>query len=255
MEILNLFLSKTTIGTICAIIAIPLAKVFIHTIKTLPSTMYQSWAKKYLNILQENLDIKNLTLNSEIIHKKSFVFLVIVLYIACAITSNSFPQLLMYLVFCSVTLILIVIDYKTMLLPNELTIPLIWFGLLSNLHGIIAGSLENSVYGAVAGYLSLWLVFWGFKIITKKEGMGYGDFKFLAAILAFLGVQYLTFMLLLSSLLGILYFIVMTMWNKTHKTQIGFKQDNSIAFGPYLGLSGIILLFFGSNLSIMLSNI
>lgn len=250
--IVNLITLKLNLILLCSILGAISSFFFLFVIKTLPGRLYQSWQQKSLHILDRELaPIAQTELNIDIAHKKIFGCIVSIFFILCAIAANSIQMLGAYLVIVSILIILIVIDYKTMLLPDELTIPLIWLGLLLNLNGMISGSLENSVYGAVIGYLSLWLVYWGFKLLTQKEGMGYGDFKLLSASLAILGIQYLVPMLLVSSLLGIIYFILMTIWNKISRTPVKFKEDGAIPFGPYLGIATILLLFGGRNLIII----
>ena len=145
------------------------------------------------------------------------------------------------LIFVSVVLCLMLIDLDTFLLPDELTLPLIWLGLLFNLHGGICGGLTNAVIGAVAGYMILWLLFWIFKLITKKEGMGYGDFKLLAEIGAWLGWQNLLSVLILSSVCGIIYAVILRLSGK-------LNAGNPIPFGPFLGAAGILVLLFANEL-------
>ena len=137
-------------------------------------------------------------------------------------------------------LALTMIDFDTQLLPDGITLPLMWAGLIVNLWNTFA-PLSDAVIGAVAGYLSLWAVYWAFKLIRGKEGMGYGDFKLLAALGAWLGWQVLPVIVLLSSVVGAC--IGMTL--------IVFKgRDHSIpmAFGPFLAIAGAIALFFGTAL-------
>jgi leader peptidase (prepilin peptidase) / N-methyltransferase len=136
---------------------------------------------------------------------------------------------------------LTMIDIDTQLLPDDLTLPLMWAGLIANLWGLFA-PLQDAVIGAVAGYLSLWTIYWLFKLIRGKEGMGYGDFKLLAALGAWLGWQMLPLIVLLSSVVGALIGI----------TLIVIKgRDNNLpmAFGPYLAIAGGIALFFGPTLA------
>jgi leader peptidase (prepilin peptidase)/N-methyltransferase len=139
-------------------------------------------------------------------------------------------------------LALTLIDFDTQLLPDNLTLPLLWAGLLANLLGAAPiANLRDAVIGAIAGYLALWAVYWLFKLIRGKEGMGYGDFKLLAALGAWLGWQLLPVIVLLSSVVGA--FIGITL--------IVFKgRDHSVplAFGPYLAIAGAIALFFGQTL-------
>jgi len=134
------------------------------------------------------------------------------------------------------------IDFDTQLLPDNLTLPLLWTGLLANTLGAVPSvSLRDAVIGAIAGYLALWTVYWLFKLIRGKEGMGYGDFKLLAALGAWLGWQLLPVIVLLSSVVGAA--IGMTL--------IVFKgRDHSVpmAFGPFLAIAGAIALFFGPTL-------
>jgi leader peptidase (prepilin peptidase)/N-methyltransferase len=129
------------------------------------------------------------------------------------------------------------IDLDTQLLPDDITLPLIWAGLLFNIWGTFT-SLESAVIGAVAGYLALWSVYWAFKLATGKEGMGYGDFKLLAAIGAFLGWKMLPAVILLSSLVGAAVGIALIVLAR-HGRQV------PIPFGPYLAAAGLIALFFG----------
>jgi leader peptidase (prepilin peptidase)/N-methyltransferase len=133
------------------------------------------------------------------------------------------------------------IDLDTTLLPDSLTLPLVWFGLLFNLGGHFA-SLHDAVVGAMAGYLALWSVYWLFKLVTGKEGMGYGDFKLLAAIGAWLGWQMLPVTLLLSSVVGAVIGIAMIVLVK-HDRRV------PIPFGPYLAGGGLVALFFGADLT------
>lgn len=133
------------------------------------------------------------------------------------------------------------IDFDTQLLPDDITLPLLWGGLLINL-GSGFTDLHSAVLGAIAGYLALWCVYWGFKLTTGKEGMGYGDFKLLAAIGAWLGWQLLPLTILLSSLVGAVVGVSLMMFNR-------HGRDMPIPFGPYLASAGIIGLFWGKPLT------
>ena len=133
------------------------------------------------------------------------------------------------------------IDADTQLLPDSITLPLLWGGLLFNLFGTYT-DLSSAVIGAMAGYLALWSVYWGFKLATGKEGMGYGDFKLLAALGAWLGWQVLPITILLSSLVGAVVGIGLIVLAK-HGRQI------PIPFGPYLAAAGLIALYWGKELS------
>jgi len=133
------------------------------------------------------------------------------------------------------------IDFDTTLLPDSLTLPLIWLGLIFNVYGVFA-SLPDAVAGAVAGYLVLWSVYWLFRLATGKEGMGFGDFKLLAAIGAWLGWQMLPVTLLLSSGVGAVIGIALIVLVK-HDRRV------PIPFGPYLAGGGLAALFFGADLT------
>ena len=128
------------------------------------------------------------------------------------------------------------IDFETGLLPDQLTLPLLWCGLLVNVPSAFA-SLASAVIGAAAGYLILWATYWGFKLVTGKEGMGYGDFKLHAAIGAWLGWQALPAVVLLAALAGILYALPPIL--------LGRRDRNTpIRFGPFLAAAGGLALIF-----------
>jgi leader peptidase (prepilin peptidase)/N-methyltransferase len=137
------------------------------------------------------------------------------------------------------TIALAFIDQETGLLPDDLTLPLLWIGLLLNLWGTFV-PLPDAVIGAAAGYLSLWLVYWAFKLLTGKEGMGFGDFKMYAAVGAFLGWKMLPLVILLSSLVG-LVFGAAQMFAARGRYEGGFRFH----FGPYIAIAGVIALFWG----------
>ena len=145
------------------------------------------------------------------------------------------------LLFIWTLLALTFIDFDTQLLPDNLTLPLLWLGLLFNISGTYV-SLASAVIGAIAGYLSLWSVYWLFKLVTGKEGMGFGDFKLLAAIGAWLGWQMLPLTILLSSLVGAIVGISLIIFAR-HGRQV------PIPFGPYLAGGGLIALFWGQDLT------
>ncbi len=133
------------------------------------------------------------------------------------------------------------IDADTQLLPDDLTLPLLWLGLIINLYSTHA-SLENAVIGAAVGYLSLWSIYWLFKLATGKEGMGYGDFKLLAALGAWMGWSMLPLIILLSSAVGATIGILMIVLGKLGK-------GKPIPFGPYLAIAGLIALVWGKTLT------
>ena len=142
-------------------------------------------------------------------------------------------------VFAWFTIALAFIDQETGLLPDNLTLPLVWIGLLVNLLGAFV-SIQDAVIGAVAGYLVLWLVYQVYKLLTGKEGMGYGDFKMNAAVGAFLGWKLLPLVILLSSLVG-LAFGALQMFAARGRWDAGFRFH----FGPYLAIAGIVAMFWG----------
>ena len=159
--------------------------------------------------------------------------------IACTFAAYQFgvtSQALWTVAFTYVLVALLFIDLDKMLLPDQLTLPLLWLGLLLSTQNIFVGTTD-SIIGAAAGYLSLWSVYWLFKLVTGKEGMGYGDFKLLAALGAFTGWQGLPVIILLSSLVGaIAGILIMIIQNK--------GKSLAIPFGPYLAVAGWLTLLF-----------
>ncbi|HSH88096.1 MAG TPA: A24 family peptidase [Methylophilus sp.] len=145
------------------------------------------------------------------------------------------------LIFVFALIALTFIDFDTQLLPDDITLPLLWLGLLLNLnHGFT--DITSAVAGAMAGYLVLWAVYWLFKLVTGKEGMGYGDFKLLAAIGAWFGWQLLPAVILLSSIVGSVIGIGLILFK-------GKTRQTAIPFGPFLALGGIAALFYGQTLA------
>jgi leader peptidase (prepilin peptidase)/N-methyltransferase len=133
------------------------------------------------------------------------------------------------------------IDFDTQLLPDDITLPLLWLGIIFNMFGTFT-TLSNAVAGAIAGYLVLWCVYWAFKLTTGKEGMGYGDFKLLAAIGAWLGWTVLPLVIMLSSVVGAV--VGITLIVVAHH-----GRNIPIPFGPYLAGGGLIALFWGPQLT------
>ncbi|WP_143870313.1 prepilin peptidase [Catenovulum sediminis] len=132
------------------------------------------------------------------------------------------------------------IDFDTMLLPDQLTLPLLWLGLLANLNSTFV-ALDDAVLGALFGYLSLWLVFQLFKLVTGKEGMGYGDFKLLAALGAWMGWQSLLVIILISSIVGaVLGIVLLKLRNQ--------DQQQPIPFGPFLVIAGWIAFYWRTDI-------
>jgi leader peptidase (prepilin peptidase) / N-methyltransferase len=133
------------------------------------------------------------------------------------------------------------IDFDTQLLPDDITLPLLWLGLLLNIFNTFT-SLKSGVIGAALGYLALWSVYWAFKLVTGKEGMGYGDFKLLAAIGAWLGWAMLPLVILLSAGVGAVVGISLMLLTK-------HGRDTPIPFGPYLAAAGLIALVWGKQIT------
>lgn len=148
------------------------------------------------------------------------------------------PQVLLWCGFAAVLLAASLIDWDTTVLPDVLTLPLLWAGLLAAAHGLLPLSLLNSVVGAAAGYLSLWSVYWLFKLTTGKEGMGYGDFKLLGALGAWLGWKAILPILLFASVLGAVVGIGM-------KATSALREGRFVPFGPFLAGGGLGVLLVG----------
>lgn len=160
--------------------------------------------------------------------------------LAIAMKFGASLQTCFALVFTWSLICLALIDFHTTLLPDSITLPLMWLGLLLSLIPVFVGSQE-ALIGAAAGYLSLWLVFQTFKLITGKEGMGFGDFKLLAALGAWLGFTQLPLVILLSSLTGAIVGVTMMAAFK-------HQRDKPIPFGPYLAIAGWIAFMWGDAL-------
>jgi len=149
-------------------------------------------------------------------------------------------QLAFALVFGWAMIALAFIDFDTQLLPDDITLPVLWLGLIANVASTFT-DLRSAVLGAVGGYLILWLVYWAFRLIAKKEGMGFGDFKLLAAIGAWTGWQVLPVAILASAGLGAIVGSLF-LWLSRR------GRDTRIPFGPYLALGGIVALGWGREL-------
>jgi leader peptidase (prepilin peptidase)/N-methyltransferase len=154
-------------------------------------------------------------------------------------------QLCGALIVISVLIALTGIDADTQMLPDSLTLPLLWIGLLLNSGVGLFTDLQSAVFGAAAGYGVLWSVFWLFKLITGKEGMGYGDFKLLAALGAWFGWQALPLIILLSSVVGTIFGISRMLLLRQYR-------DAPMAFGPFLALAGVLTLFWRDGLELVL---
>ena len=139
------------------------------------------------------------------------------------------------------------IDIDTQLLPDSITLPLVWAGIAFNVFGVFT-DLQSAVIGAMLGYLVLWSVFWLFKLVTGKDGMGYGDFKLLAALGAWFGWQSLPLIIVLSSFVGAAIGIILVVAKRQ-------GRDIPMPFGPYLAGAGLLWLFFGDWLNAYYLNI
>lgn len=153
----------------------------------------------------------------------------------CAWRWGLTPSTAVWCGFCATVLALAAIDWDTTLLPDDLTLPLVWGGLCSAALSWSGTALPDALWGAVAGYLSLWLVYWSFKLATGKEGMGYGDFKLYAALGAWFGWQALIPIILMASIIGAIIGIGM-------KLSSGLREGGYVPFGPFLALAGLTAL-------------
>lgn len=163
-----------------------------------------------------------------------------VLFSGVGLTLGARPDALLWCGVMAVLLALTFIDWDTTLLPDDLTLPLLWAGLITAALGWSSLSLSSALWGAVAGYLTLWSVHWLFKLSTGKEGMGYGDFKLLAALGAWLGPLMLVPLLMAASLLGTVVGLMM-------KTGGQLREGRYVPFGPFLAGAGIALFFIGAD--------
>ena len=162
-----------------------------------------------------------------------------VLFAFCAWRWGSTATTLAWCGFSAALLALAMIDWDTTLLPDDITLPLLWAGLIVAALQLNPGiKLQDSLWGAVAGYLSLWGVYWAFKLITGKEGMGYGDFKLFAALGAWFGWTALVPIILMASVIGALVGVAM-------KFTSGLREGGYIPFGPFLAGAGFTAMVFG----------
>ncbi len=161
------------------------------------------------------------------------------LFAFCAWRWGNTPAALAWCGFSAALLALAVIDWDTTLLPDDITLPLLWAGLIfAGLRFNPAVNLPDALWGAVAGYVSLWLVYWGFKLVTGKEGMGYGDFKLFAALGAWFGWSALVPIILMASVIGAVVGIGM-------KFSSGLREGGYVPFGPFLAGAGFTAMVFG----------
>jgi len=161
-----------------------------------------------------------------------------VLFAFCAWRWGITPAGAAWCLFCALIVALAFIDWDTTLLPDDLTLPLLWAGLLASALQWTHVPLFSAVMGAAAGYLSLWSVYWGFKLATGKEGMGYGDFKLFAALGAWFGWQALVPIILIASVIGAIVGIAL-------KFTSGLREGGYVPFGPFLAGAGLAALVFG----------
>jgi leader peptidase (prepilin peptidase) / N-methyltransferase len=161
--------------------------------------------------------------------------------LGCAARFGFGVQALGAMLFVWAAIALTFIDLDTQLLPDSITLPLLWLGLLLNITGTFV-DLRSAVIGAIAGYLFLWTIYWGFKLLTGKEGMGFGDFKLLAAIGAWTGWQMLAFVVLVSSFIGAVAGIALMVLARR-------GRNVPIPFGPYLAAAGLVALFWGPQIT------
>ena len=150
------------------------------------------------------------------------------------------PSALVWSGFGATLLALGFIDWDTTLLPDDMTLPLLWAGLIAAALQWTSVTLPAALWGAVAGYVSLWLVYWGFKLVTGKEGMGFGDFKLFATLGAWFGWQALVPIILMASVIGAIVGIAM-------KFSSALREGGYVPFGPFLAGAGLTAMLFGAD--------
>ena len=148
------------------------------------------------------------------------------------------PTALAWSAFCAALITLAMIDWDTTLLPDDITLPLLWLGLVASIFRWTPVGLNDSVWGAIGGYMSLWTVYWAFKLITGKEGMGYGDFKLYAALGVWFGWQGLIPIILMSSVVGLIFAL-------SAKFKSSTEGEVRTPFGPFLVGAGLIGMYLG----------
>ncbi|PCI40192.1 MAG: hypothetical protein COB50_00150 [Thiotrichales bacterium] len=234
------------ISIITVIVSLIAGEVFFRIAKWYPARLKEKLcisAREILNITKDaqalSPDIpKASALFAKLSHQKlilklitAIMYLVVIQHYGLGIIS------ILTLVFVSVLLVLSVIDLHEHILPDELTLGLLWLGLLVNSFGVFI-SLNEAVLGVIVGFSVFWLIHHACKIIYKKDGLGYGDCKLLAAIGAWVGIQHILLVILLSSLLCILHAVVLMIFKKYQKSQV-------IPYGPSLAVAGFVVLLFG----------
>jgi leader peptidase (prepilin peptidase)/N-methyltransferase len=160
------------------------------------------------------------------------------LFLFCGYRWGLSPSGLLWCGFSAALVALALIDFDTTLLPDDITLPLLWAGLVGAALQWTAVPLASALWGAVAGYLSLWTIYWGFKLLTGKEGMGYGDFKLFAALGAWFGWTALVPMVLMASVIGAIVGIAL-------KFTGGLREGGVMPFGPFLAGAGLTAMLLG----------
>ncbi|MDO9195915.1 A24 family peptidase [Rhodoferax sp.] len=160
------------------------------------------------------------------------------LFLYCGWKWGVSPTALVWSGFAASVLALALIDWDTTLLPDDITLPLLWSGLIAAALQWTTVSLSSAIWGAVAGYMSLWLIYWTFKLITGKEGMGFGDFKLFAALGVWFGWPALVPIILMASVIGAVVGIAM-------KFSSGLREGGYVPFGPFLAGAGLTAMIFG----------
>jgi leader peptidase (prepilin peptidase) / N-methyltransferase len=160
------------------------------------------------------------------------------LFFFCAWRWGLTPAGAAWALFGSAIIALAMIDWDTTLLPDDITLPLLWAGLIAAMLRLTPVPLADAVWGAIGGYMSLWLVYWAFKLLTGKEGMGYGDFKLFAALGAWFGWQALVPIILMASVIGAVVGIAM-------KFASSLREGGYVPFGPFLAAAGLTAMVFG----------
>lgn len=178
------------------------------------------------------------------IKSRHYALLMLLTFICCLQVVCKFGISWQTITGCFLTYVLIVqsyIDLKYQIIPDEITWPVLWIGIFFNLFGVFT-ELTTALLGAALGYLSLWLVYWMFFLATRKEGLGYGDFKLLAMLGAWLGWKMLPLIILLSSLLGSIIGIMAVIFMQR-------KFNKRMPFGPFLAIAGWIALIWGKDIT------
>ncbi len=161
------------------------------------------------------------------------------LFVFCIWRWGFTPTGLAWCGFSAALLTLSLIDWDTTLLPDNITLPLLWAGLMLSALKLTSVPLNSAIWGAAAGYLSLWMIYWAFKLITGKEGMGYGDFKLFAVLGAWFGWQALVPIILMASISGAVIGLVL-------KYSSQLREGGYVPFGPFLGIAGLSSMIFGA---------